>query len=174
MWFLYEAFQQRMRKDHEPGMQLSFVAVVLMVLPVGLVFLVNKEGLMSEQLMQHLYLVYGISIFMGFISALILGQTYKTLPFIIWMHKYEEHVGRFKTPLPKDLYSHKIATAQNYCYLAGLFLLLAGVLFGQKAFISTGGILLLITALLFVFNVGKILFHQISLQPFSTSKQQQS
>jgi hypothetical protein len=171
LWFLYEAFQQRMRKDHEPGMKLSFVAVVLMLLPVGLVFLVNKEGLMSEQLMQHLYLVYGISIFMGFISALILGQTYKTLPFIIWMHKYEEHVGRFKTPLPKDLYSHKIATAQNYCYLAGLFLLLAGVMLGQKIIITTGGTLLLATALLFVFNVGKILFHQISLQPFSTPKQ---
>ena len=172
LWFLQEANSLRLRRDQDPGMKLSLVALLLMLLPVALVFVVNQEGLVSEALAQHLYLVYGISVFMGFITALILGQTYKTLPFIVWMHRYQDHVGRFKTPLPKDLYSQRLAHWQNALYLPGLLLLLAGVLLAERVVVTAGSSLLLAAAVLYVVNVGKILFHSVQLEPVPHLKQQ--
>jgi hypothetical protein len=95
---------------------------------------------------------------MGFISALILGQTFKTLPFIIWMHKYQHLVGKQPVPQPKDLYSDGLVKVQNFTYLGGFIILLAGTaLFNQKL-ILFGGSLLVITALLYCTQVFKMLF----------------
>ena len=58
--------------------------------------------------MLRVNMLYGMSILLGFITSLILGQAYKTLPFIIWLQRYQKLVGKVKTPLPKDLYSEKI------------------------------------------------------------------
>src|SRR5690606_3584646 len=147
--FVFDAYRKRVRKNQDAGMQQSLLAVMLMVIPVVMVVAVSELVPISEKLRLHLYLVYGISIFMGFISALILGQTFKTLPFIIWMHKYQHLVGKQPVPQPKDLYSDGLVKVQNFTYLGGFIILLAGTaLFNQKL-ILFGGSLLVITALLY-------------------------
>ncbi len=160
--FVLDAYQKRVRKQQDAGMQQSLVAVLLMVVPVVLLVAVSELIPMPENLRLHLYLVYGISIFMGFISALILGQTFKTLPFIIWMHRYQHLVGKETVPQPKDLYSDKLVKIQNLTYLGGFLLLLVGTaLFNQKL-ILTGGLLLVITAMLYSFQVFKLLWLSVA------------
>ncbi|HSI90094.1 MAG TPA: hypothetical protein VK927_03210, partial [Adhaeribacter sp.] len=157
-WFVLDAYRKRVRKQQDAGMQQSLIAVMLMALPIVLVVAVSELVTMPEKLRLHLYLVYGISIFMGFISALILGQTFKTLPFIIWMHRYQHLVGRETVPQPKDLYSDGLVKVQNFTYLGGFVLLLTGAaLFNQKL-ILFGGLLLVLTAVLYATQVFKLLW----------------
>ncbi|MFC5269768.1 cytochrome C oxidase subunit I [Adhaeribacter terreus] len=160
--FVLDAYRKRVRKNQDAGMQQSLLAVVLMALPIVMVVAVSELVNMPEKLRLHLYLVYGISIFMGFISALILGQTFKTLPFIIWMHQYQHLVGKQPVPQPKDLYSDGLVKMQNYTYLGGFVVLLVGTALYHQKLILFGGSLLFFTALLYCGQVFKMLFMSFS------------
>ncbi|MDB5261291.1 MAG: hypothetical protein JWQ14_572 [Adhaeribacter sp.] len=155
--FVIQAYRHRVRKIQDAGMQQSLVAIGLMVLPVLLVVGVSEQIAMPEKIRLQLYLVYGISIFMGFISALILGQTYKTLPFIVWMHRYQHLVGKVPVPQPKDLYREQWVHYQNISYSLGFIVLLAGVALAQPWLLKAGSSLFLLTALIYVFNVFSLL-----------------
>ena len=163
--FVFEAYQKRVRKQQDAGMQQSLAAVFLMALPVILVVAVSEQIELPETLRLHLYLVYGISVFMGFITALILGQTFKTLPFIIWMHRFQHLVGKQPVPQPKDLYSEKLLHWQNRTYLIGFLLLLLGAGLHYQILIISGAAFLLLTALLYCLNVFKLLLLSGSEQP---------
>ncbi|MBJ6118305.1 hypothetical protein JAO76_08890 [Pontibacter sp. BT310] len=166
--FIYETSKTRQRHDMDLGMKQTFVALALLLLPIVLVFIVSSQVALPQQLLSAVYLVYGISVFLGFMSAIILGQTFKTLPFIVWMHVYEDYVGKFKTPLPKDLYNHTIQRLQNYSYLAGYLLLVTGVLLHNQQIILAGAIGFTITSLLYTANVFQLLLHKVQeLKPFS-------
>ncbi|MEJ8755617.1 hypothetical protein WG947_01300 [Pontibacter sp. H259] len=166
--FIYDTSKTRQRHDVDLGMKQTFVALGLLLLPLVLVFIVSSRVALPQQLLSAVYLVYGISVFLGFISAIILGQTFKTLPFIIWMHAYEDYVGRFKTPLPKDLYNHTLQRLQNYSYLVGYALLITGVLLRNQQLILAGAIGFTITSLLYTANVFQLLLHKVQeLKPFT-------
>lgn len=171
--FLYLARCLGKRHDLDLGMKQTFVALTLLLLPVVLVFLVTLQLDIPQRLLSALYLVYGLSVFFGFVSALILGQTFKTLPFIVWMHSYEDHVGRYKTPLPKDLYSNALLRWQNIAYLMGLVALLAGVLMAEQNVILVGAVLLSIAAVLYASNVFKVLMHKVKDLKLSHMREQQ-
>lgn len=169
--YLRDARNTMQRKEIDLGMQQTFVALAILLLPLVLMFLVSADLGLPQQLLSSVYLVYGISVFLGFVSALILGQTFKTLPFIVWMHAYENHVGRFKTPLPKDMYSHTLLRWQNIFYLVGLAVLIAGVLLREQQIILAGAIAFTITAILYTVNVFQMLLHKAhNLKPLTYGK----
>ncbi|MBC5994507.1 hypothetical protein [Pontibacter cellulosilyticus] len=169
--YLRDARNTMQRKEVDLGMQQTFVALALLLVPLGLMFVVSTEVGLPQQLMSATYLAYGISVFLGFVTALILGQTFKTLPFIVWMHAYENHVGRYKTPLPKDMYSHTLLRWQNISYLAGLVVLLTGVWFRDQHVILSGGIAFTLTAILYTINVFRMLLHKAhNLKPITYGK----
>jgi len=152
--FIYEAYRKRARKQLDIGLRHTFIAFAIFFLPVFIgVYLSFKSSENSQ-----IYLVYGSSIFLGFITSLILGQTFKTLPFIVWLHKYRKLVGKQKTPLPKDLYSEKLAQVQLIIYLSAMLFLLSGIFFNISSLIRLGSVLLFLTAILYNMNVFKIMF----------------
>ena len=169
--YLREARETMQRKEIDLGMQQTFIALALLVLPLVLVFVVSSNFNLPQGILSSVYLVYGVSIFLGFVTALILGQTFKTLPFIVWMHVYEDHVGKCKTPLPKDLYNHTLLRWQNISYLAGFVMLVAGVLLGQQQIILAGAVAFTVTAMLYTANVFLLLLHKAhDLKPFTYGK----
>ncbi len=156
--FLYEAFKKRVRKQLDIGLKHSFMAFIILLLPIVIGILISFNTSLNDAFLMQVYLVYGIAIFFGFISSLILGQTFKTLPFIVWVHCYSK-AGRQNTILPKDLYSQKLVNAQFVIYLCALPILIAGILLSAPVIIKIGAILLLLTALLYTINVLKIVMH---------------
>lgn len=157
MIFIGQAYRHRVRKTQDAGMRQSLVAVALMVLPVLLLIVVSEQIALPEKVRLQLYLVYGISVFMGFLSALILGQTFKTLPFIVWMHRYQHLVGKSPVPQPKDLYQERWVQLQNITYLLGFITLLAGVGLAHPLLLKAGSGILLLTAMIYVLHVFKIM-----------------
>lgn len=159
--YIYESYKKRVRKDLDIGMKHSFLALSIMFLPAVLGLVISADPFFKDVINPQIFLVYGISVFLGFITSLILGQTYKTLPFIVWLHKYKKLIGKTKTPLPKELYSESIATWQFRFYGISMLSLVFGMFFSKASLIQAGGVLLLITAALYNINVFKMLFHTV-------------
>ncbi|MCF6170945.1 MAG: hypothetical protein L3J31_04505 [Bacteroidales bacterium] len=158
------AFGKRLRKKLDVGMKMSAMGFILLALTLllGLTSLLKPEFFQAVQL--RIDMLYGVLIIFGFLSSLVLGQTYKTLPFIIWLKKYHSKVGKQKVPLPQELYSDKVANRHFYTYLAGIIFLVAGMLMASVLVIRIAAALIFVTGLLYNYNVFKILFHKEKVQ----------
>ncbi|KAA3617137.1 MAG: hypothetical protein D8M58_03910 [Calditrichaeota bacterium] len=158
--YIMESYKKRLRKELDVGMKYTVAAISLLLTPitVGLIILVDLN--FEHDFLLRVTTLYGFTIIFGLISPLILGQTYKTLPFIIWLEKYKQYVGKYKTPMPKDLYSEKIGWLHLYTYFSSIITLVAGLLFNHYILINLGSYLFLITAVLYNINVFKIIFHK--------------
>lgn len=149
MGYCYRAWRQRLRRQVDGPMQTALVSVPLMLVPVILLLLLTG-WMLQESLQQKLALVYGFIIFFGWITALILGMTFKTLPFIVWIKVYQAVAGRVKTPAPRDLYSHRLFVVMAFVYAMGFFVFLTGVGLSDSWLIGFGSWALLAAALLYV------------------------
>jgi hypothetical protein len=152
--YLYDAYKNRVRKKIELLMKhtfLSFLCLTIAVLLIPLVYF--SAG-------YRLTMLYGILLFMGWITGIILGMTFKTLPFIVWNAHYKHLSGKVKVPLPKHLYDESLTVWQFGFYIAALFIFAAGIATQQLIVIKTGLVFWLLTAFLYCFNVAKVLLHK--------------
>jgi hypothetical protein len=156
----YYAFKHRFRKNLDTGMKLSKTAFFLLAFTVflGVVSMVSPGFLSAFQL--HIDIAFIMSILFGFLTALILGQTYKTLPFIVWLQKYSAKVGKQKIPLPQEIYSDRIARLHMKTFYVAFTFLILGELANLVWLIQAAGAMYIITAVLYNYNVFKIVFHK--------------
>lgn len=159
--FIYDSYKKRMRKKLDVGMQYSMLAIGSVVAPVVISLIVLVGFNFEFELLSRITTIYGFSIIFGFITTLILGQTYKTLPFIIWLERYKNLVGKTKTPLPRELYSEKIATIQFYMYFLFILAIPIGLLLSNNVIVQIGSYALLLVSILYNLNVLKIIFHKV-------------
>ena len=159
--FIYDSYKKRIRKKLDIGMKYTMLAIASIIVPIIISVLLLVAFNIKYELLLRATTFYGFSIIFGFITTMILGQTYKTLPFIVWLDKYQNLVGKKKTPLPRELYSEKIAKAQFYCYLLFIVAISLGLILNNLQLISIGSYSLLIVAILYNLNILKIIFHKI-------------
>lgn len=152
------SFVQRIRKKVDEQVKISMLSVILTVVPV--IVLVAIILLLTTASSVKLIMLYGFTIFFGWITAIILGMTFKTLPFIIWNKVYSDIAGLGKTPNPKALFNNSIFIANAIAYLIGFITFGLGIITANVIILNIGAAFLLITAVLYSFNVFKILFHQ--------------
>ena len=158
-YYCYHAYKERLRKKVDYQVKISLLSVFMMALPLIFLLIVILLLLFSID-NYHLVLTYGFCIFFGWITAIIFGMTFKTLPFIVWNKVYHDKAGLGKTPNPKELFSDKIFIMMGISYLAGFVLFAAGVLISNELIIKIAAILLLIAAILYNGNVWKAVSHK--------------
>lgn len=158
-FYCYGCFKKRIRKQVDPQMKISLISVSMMLLPIGLLFIIIG-WLLAGTVDVKLIMIYGFVVFFGWITAIILGMTFKTLPFIVWHKVYHLQAGLGKTPNPKDLFSRQVFTAMAVFYLLGFILFTIGILATSNFILKSGAVLLLSAAILYNWNVIKILKHQ--------------
>lgn len=161
----FDAYKNRLRKKLDIGMKLTVLSFLLLAASFisGLLAFIAPDFLSAQVI--PLSLAFGINLILGFFTSLILGQMYKTLPFILWLAKYQDKVGKFKTPLPADLYSEKIANGHYYSFIVSIVLLNISLFIDCKLTFYGGVIALFITGSLYAFNTLKIVFHKQNLKP---------
>lgn len=158
--FVYESYKKRMRKVLDVGMKYTMISVMSIILPI-IVSLVILLGFGFEySLLSRATTLYGFTIIFGIITTLILGQTYKTLPFVVWLDKYTGLVGKTKTPMPRELYSERIADIHFYIYILFILTMIIGLISNQIWLIRIGSYLLLMVAILYNINVFKMILHK--------------
>jgi hypothetical protein len=151
--FIYKAFRARVKKKLDIGMKKSMMAFFFVLLAIGFSIPIFTNILKLET-------AYFSILIVGFVSTLIMGQTFKTLPFIIWLKEYKSFVGKEKTPLPKDLYSDSLAIWQYRIHTLGFLTALLGITFKSSIVLKLGFIFLTVGAILYLKNVINIILHK--------------
>ncbi len=157
--FLYDAFRHRVRKSIDTQMKHTFVSFVCLLLSVLLlpVIVYVQDARWA--------ILYGTLLFMGWITGIILGKTFKTLPFIVWNGHYKSLTGKAKVPLPKDLYNETLVQWQFRIFIAAIILLAAGIITSNLLIIRISAGLWFVLSLIYVYNVMTVLLHKTKEMP---------
>ena len=146
--FIWVCYTSAMRKIIDNGMKQSLIAISLISLPFIILIL---SVLYKNNAPENIITSYGYSFFAGFITILIMGQTFKTLPFIVWMHLAKP--GMQLSLQPKDLFIEQLVLAQMILYVPGFFLFLTGILFKITSLMYVGSVIMIIASLLYFGHV---------------------
>ena len=139
-------------------MKVSLLSVALLLLP--LISLLVVISFLAIEVKTTMVMLYGFCIFFGWLTAIIFGMTFKTLPFIVWNKVYHQKASAGKTPAPKELFSESIFKGMSVAYLAGFVIFITGIILLNNLLLKTGAVFLLMTAVLYVWNVGITLSHR--------------
>lgn len=157
VYFCIKVYVSRFHKKNTTLVDLSGVSLVFLGTSVFIVFLLYYFFEFSFDLL--FIKLLGIAIFLGWISALILQMTFKILPYMVWTMKY----AKYRTSIsysPLLLYKKSVFISMAYIYLVGMLLFIPGIVFNEAILLKFGSFLLLVTALLYNYNVFKILFYK--------------
>lgn len=157
--FCIRAMRERIRRQVDAQVRISMMSVLLMLLPI-ILLLCLTGWLATGGSNIRMVLIYGFTIFFGWITAIILGMTFKTLPFIVWNKVYHDKAGLGRTPNPKELFSNRIFLIMAMFYLAGFVLFLCGAYLAQRSLLNVAAASLLFAACLYNWNVFRIILHK--------------
>ncbi|MCC6838801.1 MAG: hypothetical protein IT230_01440 [Flavobacteriales bacterium] len=159
-YYCRKAYVERIRKKVDDQMKVSLLAVALLLVPTLVLLALIAVLLATRGDQARVVLLYGFTIFFGWLTAMILGMTFKTLPFIVWNKVYRHRAALGKMPSPKDIFSHPVYKAMAVAYLAGFALFACGILLSNMYLLNTGAAALLAAAVLYNWNVAKLLAHK--------------
>lgn len=158
-FYCYQAFKLRIRKKVDEQMKTSLLSVLMMLIP--LIFLAGISGwLFAFKVNGRIGLIYGFIIFFGWITTIIFGMTFKTLPFIVWNKVYHDKAGKGKTPNPKELFDNRIFSVMILIYLIGFTLFIIGASLANIFILTVAAATLIAVAFLYNWNVIKVLLHK--------------
>ncbi len=160
IYYCYRAYENRLRRQVDGQLKISLLSVGMLVIPLIFLFIIITSLLVSDREQTALVLAYGFLIFFGWITAIILGMTFKTLPFMVWNRVYHQRAILAQAPNPKDLFHHNVFKMMSAAYLAGVLFFTCGILLKEISLLRGGAILLLVTAGLYNGNVFKMLMHK--------------
>lgn len=150
--FLKLSYQKRLRKRVDGPVRLSVTAIALMALPL-LAILIILTGVLSDKNMATAIINYGFLIFFGWVTLIILGMTFKTLPFIIWNEQFRNYTGSRALPQPGDLYHKKLFNYMVWLYIPGFFMFSLGIVMHIKILLVTASCILLLSGCCYAVNI---------------------
>ena len=157
--YVHRCYNQRIRRKVDRPMKISLLSVGMTVLPFFLLIIMLASSMIVNA-HSKMVLTYGFTIFFGWITAIILGMTFKTLPFIVWNKLYHERAGLEVTPNPKELFNEKLFGVMAVIYIAGFALFAIGILLSELFVLKLAALLLVDAAVLYNLNVFKIIQHR--------------
>ncbi|HEV9035024.1 MAG TPA: hypothetical protein VGQ51_00335 [Puia sp.] len=155
-WLVYLTDICRNRVKKKIDFQMKYVGISILALLIS--FLLIPAIFYGGD--HHFAIVYGVFVFLGWISAIILGMTFKTLPFIVWNERYKNINGKVKIPMPKHLYKENVLNWQFLCYIMALPLLALGIFMHIGTIVRLSGIIWVMVAALYTYNVAVVIFHK--------------
>ncbi len=155
-WLAYLTDVYRNRVKKKIDFQMKYVGISILALLIS--FLLIPAIYYGAD--HHWAIVYGVFVFLGWISAILLGMTFKTLPFIVWNERYKNLNGKGKIPMPKQLYKENVLNWQFRCYVVALPLLVLGIYMHTGTMVRLSGIIWVMVAVLYAYNVAVVIFHK--------------
>lgn len=157
-YYCYKAYKNRIRKKVDESVNTSLMSVLQMIIPFLLLLITIFIQFNNTD--TKWILVYGFLIFFGWITAIIFGMTFKTLPFVIWNKVYHHFSSTGNTPNPKDLFNNLIYRIMLLTYFTGILTFLAGIILRYEILLQGGAFILMLTAFLYNWNIAKIILHK--------------
>lgn len=164
--YIFKCFQSRIRKGIDLPMLKSLFSIALLAVSIVILPFILYYHLKNSAFAANLSTLYGSLIFMGWISLLILGQTFKTLPFIVWVKHYEQLTGKVKTPLPSDLIVNSLLYIQSGAFLFFLVTFVVGFLLNSAMLKMAAACGLTVTALSYFVHLTLLLLHKTKTEDY--------
>lgn len=158
--YIFYCFRSRMRKAIDLPIMHALLSFLLLSIATFVLPFIIFYQLKADPLAIAYTTLYGTLLFMGWVSALILGQTFKTLPFIVWVKRYQHLAGKGSIPMPADLFNKKMLKVQLFIFLAFTGSFYIGLLIKSQILINIGLICFLLVAFVYLTNVMVILLHK--------------
>lgn len=157
-----KAYKARIKKKLDNQIKISLLSVLLMSVPVIILSIILWLNYQSDSSNNNLVISYGFIIFFGWITAIILGMTFKTLPFIIWNKIYKVQSTSQKYPNPNELYNQKIFKIMSIIYVISIVIFSSGILMNFRWMLQLGALSFIATSVLYNINVVKLIFRKTS------------
>jgi len=84
------------------------------------------------------------------------GFFYKIVPFLAWIARFRERVGREKVPTVAELYSARVAHVQLAAMAGGVAGLVAGVALGSTPLVRAAALLFCAGVALFLAQIARV------------------
>lgn len=149
--YIRGCYKSALRKQNDAGMRQTFIAIAFVLVAIILLLLAMWSG---TGMQPRISTAFGFGFFGGLVSIIIMGQTFKTLPFIVWMHITKPNT--LPELMPKDLFKEHWVNLQLWVYLPGLLLLLAGLISQQQILVYTGSVLMLVASIIYATHSGYV------------------
>ncbi|MDQ3109707.1 MAG: hypothetical protein M3R17_07405 [Bacteroidota bacterium] len=150
---VHRVHKDSMRKKTDGPMKQTFIAILFLLFPVLITLLrFLPLAIFNESELINLSRIYGIALIPGFFIMIILGQTFKTLPFILWIDlKHKQMIpNKF---MPRDLYNSVAVLSMVIAWNAGILVLILGNTFELVWMNYFAAALMTLSALLYLFNI---------------------
>lgn len=102
---------------------------------------------LSEKLAARLAFGYGVLALFGWVSVMIVGMTYKIVPFLVWHHRYSDLVGLRPVPPATQLLGALLPQTGFWLLHAATVTLTAGMILESGRVLQAGTIVLALAAL---------------------------
>jgi hypothetical protein len=166
LFYIFRCFESRIRKEVDLPMMKTLFSFVFLTAGILILPFILYYHLRNHPFTVNMSMLYGILIFMGWISTLVLGQTFKTLPFIVWLKHYGHLTGSVKTPVPAELINGLLLYIQFAAFILFLMAFTAGFVLASSALKLIGICSLIITALSYCAHIICLLLHKTKTEDY--------
>jgi hypothetical protein len=156
VWQALAIFRRRTRRRVDVAWGHTAGALVYLVLAAA-VGAGLALGPAREPWLDRLHLAYGLLALVGFAGSIVVGQLYKIVPFLVWLHRFAPYVGLKRVPSAAELLGERPKEVQFALMHAGLIALIVGVVADFAPLRVAGAIAFLASSLLFVRNLGTVM-----------------
>jgi len=130
-------FVRRVRRHADATWLLSGAGLAHLASAAGL-GLALALGPAMPALRDRLVLAYGLVAIVGFAGSVVVGQLYKIVPFLVWLHRFAPLAGTARVPAASELLAERPKRVQAALMQSGIVLVAAGIL-NESAGLRTVG-----------------------------------
>ena len=161
-------FKARKRPRLDAGLRHAATALIFLAATAALAPLVLISGVEHRNL-DTAYVLLGV---LGGLSLYVIGQFYKVVPFLAWMARFRDDMGKKRVPTVAQLYSSRIAHTDLALLVAGILGIAIAVMTGIEPLARFAAILFAIGVALFVSQIIRVAFGTslggVTVAPIST------
>ncbi len=156
--YVYGCFKSRVKKKLDLPIVNTLISIAMLAVAMLVLPLISYFHLKADPRSVQYSTLYGSLLLIGWLSSIICGQTFKTLPFIVWINRYEHLAGKARIPLPAELYKENLLKLQTLFFILFGLTFFAGLFFKNPILTYTGAACLLASALLYMLNLCYLIF----------------
>lgn len=163
LYYIHKIFIKRTRRNFDTGLKLTFLSFIILTITIPFALIIPYD-LIDPSSMMIIRIIYGILVLLGFSGTLILGQTLKIIPLLLSICRDQIIPGDIEMILSNELISEKLSNGVMYSFLTGLSGLAISIKLNEVTGIQASSILLIISAILFNFNLANAFYKQQKFQ----------
>jgi hypothetical protein len=155
--FLVQAalfFKARKRPRLDTGLRHAATALVLLGLTAILAPFVLASGVTHRHL-DTTYVALGL---LGGLTLYVIGQFYKVVPFLAWMARFRDDMGKKPVPVVAQLYSQRVGHVDLALFIAAIAGITLGIATQTTLLVRCGAVLFVVGVALFVSQMIRVAF----------------